>query len=53
MPPGLENILNDAGEVNIFKQFQSSSVTKDILPGCEVKTEYQPERFSWKVRSFE
>lgn len=53
MPPGLETTLNDAREVNIFKQFQSSSVIKEILPGCEVKAEYQLERCSWKVRSVE
>lgn len=53
MPPGLENTLNDASEVNIFAQFQSSSVVKEILPGCEVKTEYEVERCSWKVKSVE
>lgn len=53
MPPGLENTLNDAREVSIYKQFQSSSMINDILPGCEVNTEYQLERCSWEVRSVE
>lgn len=50
---GFERVLTDEREVQVFKQFQSSSAIQEILPGCEVQTEYQVEKLSWKVTSAE
>lgn len=50
---GFDKALTDEREVQVFKQFQSSSSIQEVLPSCEVQTEYQVEKLSWKVSSAE
>lgn len=51
IPPSLKITLDDDKEVDVFRGFQASSVINQVLPGSDMRTEYDKETSTWKLSS--